>query len=59
MLTGENLPDYETLARHLVYTATGQAPDKIRKTKGKDEFLLRNQRPALLSDIRTGPCLPA
>ena len=36
MLTGENLPDYETLARHLVYTATGQAPDKIRNTKDKD-----------------------
>ena len=33
MLTGENLPDYETLAHHLVYTATGQAPDKIRTTK--------------------------
>ena len=38
MLTGENLPDYETLARHLVYTATGQAPDKIRSTKDKDGF---------------------
>ena len=38
MLTGENLPDYETLARHLVYTATGQAPDKFRKTKDKDGF---------------------
>ena len=38
MLTGENLPDYESLARHLVYTATGQAPDKIRKTKDKDGF---------------------
>ena len=36
MLTGENLPDYETLARHLVYTATGHAPDTIRKAKGKD-----------------------
>ena len=36
MLTGENLPDYETLARHLVYTATGQAPDKVRNTKDKD-----------------------
>ncbi len=33
MLTGENLPDYETLARHLVYTATGHAPDTIRKAK--------------------------
>ena len=38
MLTGENLPDYETLARHLVYTATGQAPDRIRNTKDKDGF---------------------
>ena len=38
MLTGENLPDYETLARHLMYTATGQAPDKIRSTKDKDGF---------------------
>ena len=38
MLTGENLPDYETLARHLVYTATGQAPDKIRNTRDKDGF---------------------
>ncbi|MCY4612374.1 MAG: site-specific DNA-methyltransferase [Nitrospira sp.] len=38
MLTGENLPDYETLARHLVYTATGQAPDKIRKVKDRDGF---------------------
>ena len=38
MLAGENLPDYETLARHLVYTATGQAPDKIRKANDKDGF---------------------
>ena len=38
MLTGENLPDYETLARYLVYTATGQAPDKVRNTKDKDGF---------------------
>ena len=38
MLTGENLPDYGTLARHLVYTATGQAPDKIRKANDKDGF---------------------
>ena len=38
MLTGENLPDYDTLARHLVYTAAGQAPDTIRttRTRGKD-----------------------
>ena len=36
MLTGENLPDYDSLARHLVYTATGQAPDKIRKARNKD-----------------------
>ena len=46
MLTGENLPDYDTLARHLVYTATGQAPDNtrarprsgIRQTNDKDGF---------------------
>ena len=38
MLTGKNLPDYETLARHLVYTATGQSPNKIRKARGKDSF---------------------
>ncbi len=36
MLSGEHLPDYDTFARHLVYTATGQAPDKIRKSRGKD-----------------------
>ena len=36
MLTGETLPDYDTLARHLVYTATGQAPDNIRKARNKD-----------------------
>ena len=36
MLTGENLPDYDTLARYLVYTATGHAPDKIRKARSKD-----------------------
>jgi adenine-specific DNA-methyltransferase len=38
MLAGENLPDYETLARYLVYTATGQAPDKLRNTNNKDGF---------------------
>ncbi len=38
MLTGKNLPDYETLARHLYWTATGQSPDKIRKQRGKDGF---------------------
>jgi len=38
MLAGEHLPDYETLARHLVYTATGQAPDKIRKANDRDGF---------------------
>jgi len=38
MLRGENLPDYETLARYLVYTATGQAPDKLRKDHDKDGF---------------------
>ena len=38
MLTGKSLPDYETLARHLYWTATGQSPDKIRKQRGKDGF---------------------
>ncbi len=38
MLTGKKLPDYETLARHIFWTATGQSADKINpKTKrGKD-----------------------
>ena len=36
MLTGEALPDYDTLARHLLYTAAGQAPDKIRQARDKD-----------------------
>ena len=36
MLSGEHLPDYDTFARHLVYTATGQAPDKIRKARSHD-----------------------
>ncbi len=40
MLKGKNLPDYETLARHVAYTATGQAPDKLnpKTTRGKDGF---------------------
>ncbi len=38
MLTGKKLPNYETLARYVAYTATGQSPDKIRKTRGKDGF---------------------
>ena len=38
MLTGKKLPDYETLARYVAYTATGQSPDKIRKARGKDGF---------------------
>lgn len=38
MLTGKNLPDYDTLARHVCYTATGQSPAKIRKQRGKDGF---------------------
>ena len=36
MLTGEALPDYDTLARHLVYTATGHAPETIRRPTGTD-----------------------
>ncbi len=38
LLTGKKLPDYDTFARHLVYTATGQAPSKLRPTRGKDGF---------------------
>ncbi len=38
MLSGENLPDWDTLAHHLIYTATGQSPNKIRKTKSQDGF---------------------
>ena len=38
MLTGKTLPDYETLARYVAYTATGQSPNKIRKARGKDGF---------------------
>ncbi len=38
MLTGKKLPDYETLARHLFWTATGQSADKInpKTRRGKD-----------------------
>jgi len=36
MITGRKLPDYETLARHLFWTATGQSPDTIRKARGED-----------------------
>ncbi|MDA8014945.1 MAG: site-specific DNA-methyltransferase [Gammaproteobacteria bacterium] len=36
MLTGENLPDYETLARHLVWLNTGDSPKNI--TQRKDGF---------------------
>ena len=38
LLKGKNLPDYETLARHVFWTATGQSPDKIRRerARGKD-----------------------
>ena len=45
MLKGKNLPDYETLAHHVAYTATGQAPDKINpKTKrGKDGFFFETK----------------
>lgn len=38
LLTGKKLPDYDTFARHLVYTATGQAPTKLRPTRSKDGF---------------------
>ncbi len=36
IIHGDNLPDYDTLARHLVYTATGHAPATIRKARSKD-----------------------
>ncbi len=36
MLVGKNLPDYETLARHLFWTATGQSATTIQK--GKDDL---------------------
>ena len=38
MLTGKKLPLYETLARHVFWTATGQSPYKLRKTRGRDGF---------------------
>ena len=38
MLTGKKLPSYETLARHVFWTATGQSPDKLRKARGRDGF---------------------
>ena len=46
MLKGENLPDYETLARHLAYSTTGQTPDKINleEKRGKDgSFFFKNK----------------
>ncbi|MGI9228979.1 MAG: site-specific DNA-methyltransferase, partial [Gammaproteobacteria bacterium] len=36
MLKGKKLPDYETLAHHVFWTATGQSPKAIRKARGKD-----------------------
>jgi len=36
MLRGKNLPDYDILARHVVYTATGATMDKIKS--GKDYY---------------------
>lgn len=36
MFTGRKLPDYETLARRVFWTATGQSPDTIRKARGED-----------------------
>ncbi|MGI9229821.1 MAG: site-specific DNA-methyltransferase, partial [Gammaproteobacteria bacterium] len=38
MLKGKKLPDYETLAHHVFWTATGQSPKAIRKARGKDGF---------------------
>ena len=43
MLSGENLPNWDTLAHHLIYTATGQSPNKIRKTKNIDDFFHETQ----------------
>lgn len=43
MLTGNNLPDYETLARYVVYTAGGKSPAKICKARGKDGFFHETQ----------------
>ncbi len=43
MLTGKNLPNYETLAQHLYWTATGQSADKIRKSRGKDGFFFETK----------------
>ncbi|MDD9855450.1 MAG: site-specific DNA-methyltransferase [Gammaproteobacteria bacterium] len=36
MLRGKNLPDYDILARHVAYTATGATMDKIKP--GKDHY---------------------
>ena len=38
MLTGKNIPAYETLANHLVWLATGNSMKTIRQTRGKDGF---------------------
>ena len=38
MLKGKELPDFETLARHLFWTATGQSIETIRKARGNDGF---------------------
>ena len=38
MLTGETLPDFDTVARYLVYNALGHAPEEIRRSSGKDGF---------------------
>lgn len=41
MLAGENLPDYDTLANHLLFNATGQSAN-IRKTPTKDGLFFEN-----------------
>ncbi len=40
MLIGKKLPDYDTLARHIFWTATGQSPKRInpKTRRGKDGF---------------------
>ena len=36
MLAGDGLPNYETLARHIYWTATGRSLDSIRGDRGPD-----------------------
>jgi len=38
MFTGRKRPEYETLARRVFWTATGQSTDTIRKARGEDSL---------------------